>query len=728
MTRPRLALELAWRLTVAGRAGRRGAIAVATVAFVAAFLITGVLGVQGAAGHRADRLAARTPHLVEGRADPSDQGTRLLEPDDDWSGRSLRRVLIDPSPDGPVPPGVSAFAPVGTSILSPALLDLARHEPEVRARFGRIAADPIGPAGLGEPDELLAYTTVGPGSLAEGATLSGFGGDRVAVLGTGGLKLFVLLGILAFVAVPSAISLLLATRIGQAARRRQTNALRRSGLPAGLLAAVQALRVAGPALVGAMVGVVAHRSSVALLAGRSLVGHRVDGADLTVGLSGVARVVAGMTVLVFVIGAFASLRDARGARAASPVAGPSWWSTACLIVGLVALAAARVSVIGVDTRRLLLNLALLALVLGCPAAIAWLARRIGGVVAMRTTRLSALLGARRIQRDTPTVVRPAGVIAAVLLTVMFANLVVSMYDQDPVDTPAWHLATVSVFAAEPLEPGLRSVAGADMTLLLVEQPDPFPGTFVLATCDQLALVERRPVPQCTEVPQALGYATRGVVQVGPDQQAVLGPTLDLSAADTELFDSVVKVDPTTPLGRSLASRATGAVVWTDDAGDRLSRIRSSVAAADPRAQLDVPNEPTVRGNDAFRTNGAWFKAGTLLLLVSAVPGLLLAVLDLIGERRRQLAALAVMGLRRASLGTSAFLEVGGVLFLGAGVGLVGGVLTTVVYRAMAHRGELWGRAGWVTVGGTAAGCLAIALTAAWRAAAASRDALDELST
>jgi energy-coupling factor transporter ATP-binding protein EcfA2 len=104
-------------------------------------------------GQRAERLAARTPVLVQ-QAPAAGALARWTERDDTAGERRLPAVFVSPlRPDAPPAPGLPRWPAPGEAFLSPAM---AAADPALTPRYGTWAGL-VGPAGLSDPGEWLVY-------------------------------------------------------------------------------------------------------------------------------------------------------------------------------------------------------------------------------------------------------------------------------------------------------------------------------------------------------------------------------------------------------------------------------------------------------------------------------------------------------------------------------------------------------------------------------------------
>lgn len=213
------------RAAAGARFGLR-AVAMASAAFFVTLGCTALVTVLASYEGRALRDAARSPVLAEPGEEPPTAlwGTTL----DNVDFRYTDVVYLVPlAEDAPLPPGVNRWLEPGEVLLSPALQELP-EDLSVAERYGQVVGT-IGAVGLATPTERLAYVRPPLTGLdrADMQEITGFG-VPVGPVGTGlgdalrarNSSEFLML-IALFLGVPAMALLVIAARMGSAARDRR---------------------------------------------------------------------------------------------------------------------------------------------------------------------------------------------------------------------------------------------------------------------------------------------------------------------------------------------------------------------------------------------------------------------------------------------------------------------------------------------------------------------------
>lgn len=192
---------------------------------VAVLAVCGHLLASASFDGRAERSADRWPQVTEAGAGTGEllwKATVATVAD-----RQYDVVYIEPrTADAPLPPGLSRWPGPGEAVLSPAL---GNAHPEVRHEYGKPVGT-IGAAGLEAPGEYFVYVRpsaerLDPSSMAEA---TGFGvswspplGEHLYNFGPGEFRW----AYLALVGLPAGLFVVIAARVGAAARDRRTAVL-----------------------------------------------------------------------------------------------------------------------------------------------------------------------------------------------------------------------------------------------------------------------------------------------------------------------------------------------------------------------------------------------------------------------------------------------------------------------------------------------------------------------
>lgn len=216
---------------------------------------------------RTERSVARSPRLIA--AYPHETPRALWAPTTSSIGDMAYDVVyIEPiREDAPLPPGLSHWPEPGEVVLSPALLKSGGRE-GVSRQFGRFGGV-IGPAGLEARAERFAYVRPSAKMLDRSKMfeISGFGAEASAgfvgesIHNFGAQKFYA--GYAVLVLLPSALLVVIAARVGAAARDRRTALLGALGAGKGARLAFTLGEAALPVALGA--GLAALGASIPLV-------------------------------------------------------------------------------------------------------------------------------------------------------------------------------------------------------------------------------------------------------------------------------------------------------------------------------------------------------------------------------------------------------------------------------------------------------------------------------
>ncbi|WND36247.1 hypothetical protein RI578_19010 [Streptomyces sp. BB1-1-1] len=253
---------LRWRLLRMGRAASRSAeagriryFALFAATTVAVLAVCGFLLAASSFDGRTERSQARWPQVADTGSATLLWRATLASVDD----RQYDVVYIEPlTPDAPLPPGLEHWPEPGQAVLSPALKAVGH---QVGGEYGR-AVGTIAPHGLESPSEYFAYVRPTAERLdPEGMTrASGFGVSWTPSLGEHmynfGPKEFHW-AYLALVGLPAGLFVVIAARVGAAARDRRTAILTALGASGGARAWFTVGEAFLPVTLGASTAVVA---------------------------------------------------------------------------------------------------------------------------------------------------------------------------------------------------------------------------------------------------------------------------------------------------------------------------------------------------------------------------------------------------------------------------------------------------------------------------------------
>lgn len=223
-----------------GRPERR--ISAALIALGTFALVSSLFVLAGTVATYQERLARDDARIDRGwlsGAEPLNDGPRWRAANDavdyDW----VLVLVVEPGPDSPLPPGLEGWPAPGEVVLSPALAGTAAGDVLVE-RYGSPSPLEIGLAGLSSPGERVIYVRPSTESVKNfsGYPLTGFGiGRKPSPFDSGFLggvayqrSVFEpLVGFILGLTIPSALLLLVGSRVGSHRRDRRSQILRLLG-------------------------------------------------------------------------------------------------------------------------------------------------------------------------------------------------------------------------------------------------------------------------------------------------------------------------------------------------------------------------------------------------------------------------------------------------------------------------------------------------------------------
>ncbi|MER5636449.1 FtsX-like permease family protein [Kitasatospora sp. NPDC002227] len=715
-----------------GRAGwvRVGLMAGGTAVGVLV-LITAV-AVPAMLGHRADRTDARTV-VCAADGDQQATGCGLLGQTvpDTWHGRAWQRQLVPGDTTATPPPGLTALPRPGELVLSPALHRLY-DDPAAQALRdrlpGRFTAE-IAPAGLLQPDELLAYvgTARTPGAPVQhpdgyGPSERGLTGPAMVTQdGTGGTAdtrkntITLLVGAIA-VLTPVLLFLASCARLSAATRDRRLAALRLLGLTPRQTQVVNAGETAIVSVLGALGGLAAFEALRPMSAHWTVAGYGWFAADLQPPIWQTALLLLAVPVLAVLVGAGAVRRVVGATRAGRADAAPrplSWWRLAPLLLGVAVTGYAALSrppEKGDPNTSMLYTMGagLLLTLVGIAAATPLVARLVAVGLARVSRSLAILLGARRLEVEAAAVSRVVTGLVLLVFASAFGQSVLATV-QTRTSAEAWtqimapgvYQGPAATADGRPLPgsllqdiPGVRQVVPVRrLQTALPTTPQPTaPGTVtpapapirsaVVLSCGELAAVIKQGPTGCQDgvaywLPkpgQFVGPADTGPLTLGADGRSVTvgSPTRTLALPDLNSVSnsSPVAADlllpPSTPGLNSLQTPAAAYLVVTDGRADTFEALNAAVAKADPSLTVNVP-DIALESQYQFPLFRALLTLATLLTLAISFATITVGSIDRAIERRRQVALQAVVGVPLGTMRRAQLVQV--LLPYGAGITL-----------------------------------------------------------
>jgi hypothetical protein len=150
-----------------------------------------------------------------------------------------------------------------------------------------------------------------------------------------------------------------------------------------------------------------------------------------------------------------------------------------------------------------------------------------------------------------------------------------------------------------------------------------------------------------------------------------------SAPAQPLFgDEVSLLLPPRGIPGGVAVRTRLGLVATDGSDETAERVRNALATAGVQADVDTGDEYLGGQRDEVRGVVALIDLATLLVLLVAAAGLLVASIDSVLERRRPLAVLAAAGTPTSLLRRAVFFQSAIPLICGLGVAASAALLTS----------------------------------------------------
>ncbi|HUR14113.1 MAG TPA: FtsX-like permease family protein [Mycobacteriales bacterium] len=720
-------LLLGVRLALRGSRGRVAVTGLA-LAFAVAFLLA-VLGALPARQAKIDRLADRQPVSVGTMAAA---GQRPVQPVvtisslySSWRGRSLSgHEVVDVKNGSILPPGVARLPRPGELVVSPDLAGALRgpHAAELAVRLPGKVVGEIGAAGLSGPRELFAYVGVSrPSPPYPGQEVLRFGyrADRADI--SPELRVAAQLGALGLL-LPVLVLVATATRLSAGTRDRRLAAVRLvGGTPrqVALLAAGEALVVG---VLGSALGLFVFRVLRPVAAGLVPVEGGVFAADLQPPSGQLVGVLLAVPVLSLLVSLLAMRRlvvDPLGVRRRSRrLTRAGWWRLVPLCAGLALLGAMWVrdnDLEGGDVALLLGGGALTVIGL---AVVAPVVSRLAGLALVRFPGTASRLAGRRLLADPSATARTlTGTVLVVFVGIWLlaflpivkassssqasdlsaalpgSSVVVNLGSVLGPDAESALRAlpgvrqAVSIRSAQLARPGIRSVDEAT-------QPEDL-AQVAVARCADLGAVFGRDVRCGT----AAAFTLRehrgdvsGYTKVPPGRRVVLGSdgkpvgevVVPASATEIDLgvdgwtFQAGTFLDPSLLPPAATKAFSSMLLVRTDGAPATTERVRNAlfsqgVYGAQTLDEQLAQEDRVVLGYE---------KAARLGLVLAVLVGgvsLLVASVDAVRARRRDLASLAALGVPVGVLRRALLLEVLAPLAGCLGVAVASGAFAAAAY-------------------------------------------------
>ncbi|MCI2416504.1 cell division protein FtsX [Saccharopolyspora sp. K220] len=657
-------------------------------------------------------------------------GVLVAETWEEYLGQSITGILVqDRRPDAPVAPGLTRNPGPGQMVVSPALRQLLENPGGglLRPRLPDQIVGIVGEEGLVSPNELFYY--VGTDSLSpQGDTVRGvidhFGEGQVRdPMSTFPTDAWFVLALgLAALLVPVVVYVAATARLAETARQRRLAALRLVGA-----SGEQVRRMAaGESLAGAMLGVALGWAL--FLVARTVVSNLTVG-DVAVFQFDVQPVwwLAALVTLgipaVAVLVTIASLRHTITEPlevARRTVAQPRrlGWRLVPLVLGALGLLLIGVDGAGRSTELPMFVASVVLMLIAIPVLLPWCVER--AVARLRGGSTAWQLAVRRLQLASGPAARSVSAIAVVVTGVIGLQTVVSTVESDvttrtgPVGQPQqWGDASISgalpasATVLQQAERELRALPGlTDVRRVIIADSDyqygQQVGSVIIGDCAELARLV--PVPDCRDGDAFVPQSTEGPVRPGemvrftdpyydsntrpmtdgvswqvPGQLRQVGPVdmvnyqsaglLLTPAAATGIPDSVRKVT----VELKIAPAASP---------DLLEHVRNIAAAYLPDSGVSYPADlESVAASQArpwLAAVRAALLAGALLTFALIGCSMFVSAAEQIQERRRPLAVLGAVGVRRRTLWWSLLLQNAVPMLVATALAAVVGVLLGVL--------------------------------------------------
>lgn len=405
-----------------GQAGLRFVlrlVAAAVTAAVAMAFGTAIIGLSG----EEHRFKQRTPVATE---NPREAILRMDIRTDTWRGEQFAVVWLDPldQPRSLIPPGLARLPPPGGWAVSPGLARLMADQPDLLERYPHAAE--IGPDGVRDPGELLAYRTLpAGGSLGPNAIgVAAFGGDGVFTIGSpSDLDVPpIALAASGLLLLPSLLLLGSAAAMSSPLRASRLAVLNALGMSRFYRARLVVIEAVPAALAGAAVGGAAYAAASPAMVSVPFVGDLLAANDVAASLRWLPVTLLGVVVIAAAAAITVDGLHRRAAKAGPRPLPPPVRLSAGRLGPLAAALLLFASSARLEGRSSAINAlgGVLLLAVGVPLALPTLARLMAAWTSGRCLAegdAAGLLAARRVQRDPAAAVRPLYGLAAMLIVV-----------------------------------------------------------------------------------------------------------------------------------------------------------------------------------------------------------------------------------------------------------------------------------------------------------------------
>jgi FtsX-like permease family protein len=584
-------------------------------------LMLGALGIQPAIHAHDNREAARSN---------TSHGPRRLIRDAtfEWrmyttfKGQSVLVIAVTPLGRAPVPPGLPRLPREGEVFESPALAELlaAPDGALLRPRIPGISVGTVGPEGLLDPSELVAYVGASPSfdlRPRDAAIFTSFN-QRSPATHFDIAIVIMLVAIVISMAIPIALFVLTITRLSTATREARLAAVRLAGgtqAQVGILAAAESgLAAVAGGVLGLPTFLVARR----IVADLAIPGYRLFPGDLApppsvtaallIGLPVFAVGVSVLTMRRVVVSPLGIARRVRRVRRGWPW--PASMAAGIAVLGVGAAGRTRLLEQPSPIPGVIIGTGLALVLVGLAGTAPWLGWRLSGWLASKGPGPSVLLGTRRLEGEPASSGRIASGVAVLVGIFVVAQAILINSNDGVYQVPgAERLRSDQVVATQYGHPGtlraLDRVPGVRAVLLT--RKSPYGGT----TC-------------------------RGC----------------LAILDTDGRPETVE-------------RVRNALVWANGSAETASEARASLGPGTQTRWVRL------------------LELAMLLLLVVTGASILVSTVDGLMERRRPIAALSAMGVPTGVIRRSVLVQIALPLSLGLALGAASGLLVTKLVSVIA---------------------------------------------
>ncbi|MFD0147309.1 MULTISPECIES: FtsX-like permease family protein [unclassified Streptomyces] len=706
-----LGMLLVWR---GGRRGRARFLLMTFGCSLGVACLAAVLTIPAILGAHDARSAAREPRTQYELKDGwSSNDTIALSHLDAYGSQPLRRVFVARPASGPapVPPGLDRLPAAGEVIVSPQLLKVLAAAPGIAGLLPGKVTGTIGPQGLAGPDELYAYIGKSHAQLPAGSVrrVDYFGAPYPVFEVVEESTLDILRFTLACVVLlPLAVFLSVCARLSVESRARRLAALRLVGMSVKDTLRVNAGETVSAASLGALLGVGGYLVVNEIMARVGLPGlhwYPADGRPDTTTLA---------ACLIFcpTLAWFVGQRSARAAaltplhvRRTAERKPPRMYGTLLLLPGLgiiggyCALSALGRDPSGGSANTLLVPAAVLltgaGLVFGLPPITAWLARRL----AHTTRSLPLALAMRRAEVQPGASLRVVtGLVLLVYATALTQGVLVELSQVSRNTAPVQEYDVSLSELTPPQQQRLTQVTGVRAHGITAPSWSPIDGNIhsgidiAVATCDQLAAfskssqgcVDGKPFHLVNPEHLANEAAKPGkpfpILLDNGKKIPVVVPreTLVVHTYETYDFGAADVLVPPSFLPAGTVPAEGDIVLGTDSDPKTVRTALDAIGTIAPLADVR-PVGIVITSLAQLTVIRSLLAAGMVLGLVISVAAFVVSVADRAMERRAQVAALALLGARAATLRVVQCAQVVLPLALGLGAAVVTGWLAESSY-------------------------------------------------